>query len=143
MLRKLITMLILGSLLVGCRRHPVLRGDHPTELTGTWQLLIRSSCSDYGVKSDILVLRADGTFDQHVTLNDGKRLDLAAQHWRYNPGSGGGHIALDKRLEFFAPEHFGKQVGEGVGTFEVLLVDLNSEPVIVLHPDSDCVYKKL
>jgi hypothetical protein len=142
MLPKLITILTLATVLAGCRRHHTLSGDHPPELIGTWQLLIRSSCADYGVKSDTWVLRADGTFDQHVVLNDGKRLDLATQHWRYEPSGDGGHIALDKRLEFFTPEHFGVQPGQGVGTFEMLIVDLDSEPVIVLHPDSDCVYSR-
>jgi hypothetical protein len=105
--------------------------------------LVRSSCQDYGVKSDILILHPDGTFDQHVVLNDGKQLDAAAQRWRYNADGNTCHVALDKRLEFFVPEHFGTSGGAGVPTLEVLLVEDGSPPVIVLHPDSDCVYSKI
>ena len=79
-------------------------------------------------------------FDQHVTLRDGKEFNLTAQQWRYSPERADGHIALDKRLEFFTPEHLGKSAG--VGIFEDLIVKYKSEPVIVLHPDSDCVYAK-
>jgi hypothetical protein len=88
------------------------------------------------------MLHADGTFDQHVTLNDGKQINVASQRWQYTSNGTGGDISLDKRLEFFTPEHFGKRIGEGVGSFEVLPVEINSKPVIVLNPDSDCIYEK-
>jgi hypothetical protein len=68
MLRKLTITIILLSLIGGCRHLKPLVGDHPHELVGSWQLLIRSSCTQYSVASDLLVLRADGTFDQHVAL---------------------------------------------------------------------------
>jgi hypothetical protein len=94
--------------------------------------------------SDTLTLGSDGTFEQHVVLKDGRHFDATAQHWSYDPSPDSGHIALDKRLEFFTPEHTSTQVGHGVSTFEVLLVDVrSSEPTILLHPDSDCVYDKV
>ena len=143
MLRKLSTFLALCALCSGCWRHTQIIGEHPRELVGTWKLSIRSSCSEYGLTSDNLILRLDGTFDQHVILKDGRRLDALMQRWRYEPGSDYAHLTLDKRLEFFTPEHFSTRMGEGVSTFEVLLVDVRSEPTILLNPDSDCVYGKV
>jgi hypothetical protein len=92
-----------------------------------------------------LVLRPDGTFDQTVISNDGKRMYATGQHWQYYPDKDRAHIWLDKRLEFFIPEAFGKQRGEGVLASEMLIVELESggEPVIVLNPDWDCVYAKV
>jgi hypothetical protein len=137
--------LILAGALTGCRSHVARTGEHPPEMVGTWHLLIRSSCSEYGVTSDTLILRADGTFDQHVATKRGGRSDLTGQHWRYDEekGEDHGHIALDQRLEFFTPEISSARAGEGTKTFEVLTVEPGSEPVIVIHPDSDCVYSKI
>ena len=143
MLRKLMVVLIVLGTLCACRRHKDLIGDHPLELVGTWQLLIRSSCDQYGIKSDTLNLRADGTFEQHVTSKDGKQTDLTGQHWKYDANGHTGDVELDKRLESFTPEHLGGPSGNAVGTFEVLIVDVKSEPVIVVNPDSDCVYSKI
>jgi hypothetical protein len=70
------------------------------------------------------------------------KINVASQRWQYTSNGTGGDISLDKRLEFFTPEHFGKRIGEGVGSFEVLPVEINSKPVIVLNPDSDCIYEK-
>jgi hypothetical protein len=89
-----------------------------------------------------MVLRADGTFDQHITLIDGRKIDVSAQRWQYNEEGGTRHIALDRRLEFFVPEHTHAAVGGGKSAFEVLLVEFDPEPVILLHPDSDCLYTK-
>jgi hypothetical protein len=139
MLRKIILFVAVIGTLSSCRNHKSPTGDHPRELVGTWQLLIRSSCSEYGIKSDQLILRPDGTFDQHIIPNNGKRIDTKEQHWQYQSDGNTGHISLDKRVESFTPEYSGSQ---GVGIFETLIVEFKSEPVIVLHPDSDCVYSK-
>jgi hypothetical protein len=32
--------------------------------------------------SDALVLRSDGSFDQHVSAKDGRHFDWTGQHWR-------------------------------------------------------------
>jgi hypothetical protein len=139
----IIAILALVSLITGCRSHKALAGGYPSEMVGTWKLLIRSGCDSYGVQSDTLVIRADGTFDQKVVTNDGRRLDLNMQHWQYYPSKDGGDVSLDERLEFFAPEIFGKRRGEAARTSEMLIVEYDGiSPVIVLHPDSDCVYVK-
>ncbi len=143
MLRKITGVLILLGALSACRSHRAFIGDHPTELVGTWQLLIRSSCSEYGITADILVLHIDGTFEQSVGLRDGKQFERTGQHWRYYAGDGNGDIALDRRLEFFLPELSHTVISEGVPMSEVLLVEGGPAPVIVLHPDSDCVYRKV
>ena len=141
MSRKLAVTLIWALLITGCRRVKPLQGVHPQEMIGTWQLLIRHSCDQYGVKSDTLVLRPDGSFDQHVALSDGKKMDMTAQSWDYSSDGAYGHIALNKRMEFFLPDVLGTHVGEGKQTFESLILQLNpDEPVILLNPDWDCVY---
>jgi len=142
MAAKTLGVLVVLGILCSCRQQTVLVGDHPKELVGTWQLLVRSSCNQYGVKSDALTLHADGTFDQQVIFDDGKRVSASAQHWDYNADGSHGHIALDKRLEFFEPELTQAKKGGSAGMFEVLLVDFQYEPVILLNPDSDCVYGK-
>src|SRR6266403_656152 len=141
LLRNLVVMMAVVVTLSACRRDKILAGDHPIEFVGEWQLLIRSSCRDYGLTADKLVLKADGTFDQRVTMTNGKQLDVVDQHWQYDTADNVGHIALDKRLELFTPEHFAKEGGRA-GVFEVLVVEYKSEPVIILNPDSDCVYVK-
>jgi hypothetical protein len=71
-------------------------------------------------------------------------LITTAQHWRYSSNNDGGDIELDKRLEFFEPEHFHQEIGSGVSTSEMLMVDSRGSKLsIILHPDSDCVYKKV
>ena len=88
-------------------------------------------------------MNADGTFEQHVLSKDGKKIDLTGQRWKYDANSDAGDIELDKRLESFSSENFRGATAQGVGTFEVLIVETKPEPVIVLHPDSDCVYSKI
>jgi hypothetical protein len=129
MSRYLVVLLaILIGLTSGCRRDKLLVGEHPSELVGTWRLLVRSSCSEYGLKTDTLVLYADGRFDQHVAMNNnGKKFDLSAQHWSYDSSDQHGHIALDKRLEFFAPEHSEGSIRESA-TFEDLLLEIDLSP---------------
>jgi hypothetical protein len=135
-------MLFATFLITDCHHVKPLQGPHPQELSGTWQLLIRSSCDQYGVKSDTLVLRNNGSFDQHVSLSNGTRMDITAQSWTYDSDGTHSHIALDKRAEFFTPEMFGIRAGEGKQISESLIVQLNPEPVILLNPDWDCVYVK-
>src|SRR6266852_1126244 len=102
-LRKAMVALVVLGTLVACRGHKKLVGEHPRELVGTWQLLIRSSCDEYGVKSDTLILNADGTFEQHVTSKDDKQINLTGQRWKYDAHGDAGDIELDQRLEWFAP----------------------------------------
>jgi hypothetical protein len=143
MLRKVAVTLIWTVLIMGCRHGKPLQGPHPPEMVGTWHLLIRHSCDQFGVKSDTLALHPDGSFDQHVVLANGKTIEMTAQSWDYGNDNTNGHIGLNKRMEFFLPDVLGTRVGEGKSTFESLIVQLNTEgPVILLNPDWDCVYVK-
>lgn len=142
MLRSVGVILCVFVILTGCRKAKLPTGAHPQELVGSWELSIGSSCEDYGVAADTLILHPDGTFDQHLRLTNGKRLDVTGQHWQYDAVEDGGSIALDKRLEFFTPEHSNRHVADGVATFEVLIMKFNPQPEILLHPDSDCAYEK-
>lgn len=128
----------------GCRQqHERLKGDQPAELVGTWQLLVRSSCDQYGVKSDMMILHPDGTFDQYVTMNDNKHYQAKAQHWNYMPmEETDDSIVLHNRLEFFTPELYHTPIGTPVSQGEVLILEGGSDPLIVLHPHWDCVYVK-
>ena len=143
MLRKLtLGTLLSSSILLGCGGQHLFTGDHPPELVGTYHLVLGSSCSDYGVRSDTLILHPDGTFEQHVVGKSDNHIDSSFQHWRYNAAGGSGHITLDKRLEFFVPERSQSATSSGVPTFEDLIVDAKPDPTIVVNPDSDCVYTK-
>jgi hypothetical protein len=139
----LVSILIFGGCLSGCRSRKALSGAHPAEFVGKWQLLIRSSCDQYSLRSDTMVIRSDGTFDQAVATKDGHSISQNGQHWQYFPDKDRGDISLEKRLEFFTPEHFGNKTDEGHAVSEMLIVDHGgASPVIVLNPDSDCVYVK-
>jgi hypothetical protein len=139
----LVSIFIFGGCLSGCRKHKALSGAHPAELVGKWQLLIRSSCNQYGLKSDTMVIRSDGTFDQTVITKDDHSISQNEQRWQYFPDKDRRDISLEKRLEFFTPEHFGNRTDEGHAVSEMLIVDYGgASPLIVLNPDSDCVYVK-
>lgn len=141
--RTVFAILVLIGCFSGCRKHKALVGDHPPELVGKWQLLVRSSCDQYGLKSDTMVIRPDGTFDQTIATKDGHSISQNRQHWKYYPDKDRGDISLDKRLEFFTPEYFATRTDEGHAVSEMLIVDYDGvSPVIVLNPDSDCVYIK-
>ncbi|MGO9588415.1 MAG: hypothetical protein ACLP3K_00025 [Candidatus Acidiferrales bacterium] len=94
-------------------------------------------CKGYGLKSDNLILRPDGTFDQIVVANDGRRFEGDAQHWDFvAPDS----IQFDKRRNFFTDQNYKDLVG--VPEFESLIVKFGSPPTILLDPGSDCFYTK-
>jgi len=101
-------------------------------LVGTFQLQIRSSCLDRGLLSDELVLHADGRLDQHTVFKSGKRYDASDQHWSYLPGDS---VSLQKWMDF-TDNPTGKPGGA------VLLVKLGNPQLILVNPDSDCVYVK-
>jgi hypothetical protein len=137
-LRQIVQLLLLGLLLAGCQHERVLQGDYPNELVGSWHLVFGSDCSSYRLASDELMLRSDGTFDQHVSATDGRHFDWTGQHWRYLPKRS---IELDQRRNFFTSQTSSTLVG--VPETEVLLLDLRSSPQILLNPHSDCVYEKV
>jgi hypothetical protein len=136
-LSKLTYLLLVGFLLAGCQQQRTLQGDHPNELVGNWHLVFGSDCSGYGLGSDELVLRSDGTFDQHVSAKDGRHADWMGQHWRYLPKNS---IEFDQRRNFLNSQNSSTLVG--VPETEVLLLDLRGSPQILLNPKSDCLYEK-
>ena len=132
-------LMILGILLClcGCRK-TALNGDHPRELVGIWQMLIRSDCKDLGLKSENLELHPDGTFDQHVTAVDGRHVDVKGEHWKFVPNHS---IQFNRRHDFLI-----LQTGSslwGSPQDEVLTLELGSPPVVLINPPSDCVYQKI
>jgi hypothetical protein len=137
MLRKVVAvnLVLLTLSCFGCKRRPAL--DPDTALTGTWSMIFGSDCKDYGLKSDTLVLRPDGTLDQLVVAQDGRRFESVGQHWEFSAPSS---IQLNQRRNFFARQNYKELVG--VPEFEVLIVKFDSPPTILIHPDSDCFYTK-
>ena len=100
-------------------------------------MVFGDDCKGYHLKSDNLVLHADGTFDQFVLAQDGRRFDSRGQHWRFLPPNS---IELSKRRNFFTTQNYKDLVG--VPEFEVLIVKFDDPSAILLHPDSDCFYTK-
>jgi hypothetical protein len=96
-----------------------------------------SACKDYGLRSDTLVLRSDGTFDQYTVAQDGRQFETKGQHWKFTPPSS---IELDQRRNFFTAQRYKDLVG--VSEFESIIVEFSSPPSIVFNPDSDCFYTK-
>ena len=113
--------------LVGCHTTPEQARQL---LVGTYHLQRRGDeCGK--VRSSTLVLRRDGTYDQHIEFDSGKIVDELNQPWTYD---GGVHfsnfrITATAELDEYAPE-----------TEASLLVDLKHPVVIVLNPHRDCFY---
>jgi hypothetical protein len=101
-------------------------------LVGRFQLQIRSACSSKGLMSDELVLHADGRLEQHTHMNNGNKYDAADQHWSYVPDHS---VSLNDWLDL-------TDNPSGKAGAAVLLIELNEPPVILVNPDSDCVYVK-
>ncbi len=123
--------------MAACKRQ-VIRGEHPSELVGTWELVWGHDCRDYGLKSDTLVLHPDGTLEQHVIAKDARRWDSVGERWKY---IGDNAVSFDVRRNFFTSQTYDKLIGLPEG--EVLIVHFETPPVILLDPDSDCFYKKV
>jgi hypothetical protein len=100
-------------------------------------MVFGSDCKDYGLKTDTLVLRSDGTFDQYTVAQDGRHFETIGQHWKFTPPSS---IELDRRRNFFTTQHYKDLVG--APEFESIIVEFSSPPTIVFNPDSDCFYTK-
>ena len=137
MLQKIMLLCLLTYTIscCGCKRRPPK--DPIAELSGKWSMVFGSSCKNYGLKSDTLVLHSDGTFDQFTVAQDGRRFEATDQHWKFSaPNS----IELDQRRNFFTTQRY--QTLVGVPEFESIIVEFTSPPTIVFNPDSDCFYTK-
>ena len=94
-------------------------------------------CRGYGLKSDVLLLRPDGTFDQVVVANDGREFRQLGQRWEFEPPDS---VVFDRRRDFFTDQRYKELVG--VPERESLIVKFESPPTILINPDSDCLYTK-
>jgi hypothetical protein len=82
-------------------------------------------------------LRSNGTFDQIVVAQDGRRFESVGQQWRFSaPNS----IELRQRRNFCTKQNYKDLIG--TPEFEVLIVKFDSPPMILVSPDSDCFYTK-
>src|SRR5579864_7309826 len=137
MLRNAISLILFGFITAfsSCNRRPPQ--DPIATLSGHWTMVFGRECKDYGLKSDTLVLHADGTFDQVVIAQDGRHFDATGQHWKFLPPHS---IELNQRRNFFTTQNYKNLVG--VPEFESIIVEFSSPPSIVFNPDSDCFYTK-
>jgi hypothetical protein len=106
--------------------------------------MIRSACPDYPIRSDTLFLHPDGTFDQQTIAKDGRQFASAGQHWAYMEKNS---ISLDKRRDWDKHSDPAREIAkpdasQGIPELEVLIVQFGSPPVILINPDSDCLYVK-
>ena len=128
-----LALVLLLSGLNACKKPPSPGQAHRL-LTGTWHLVIKSDCKDWGVESDTLILHSDGRMEQYLKLSNGKKYDSLQEHWEYFPDHS---ISLDRRLTVSGPQSAG--IPEG----EVLILELSDPPAIVLNPSENCFYERL
>ena len=57
--------------------------DRPRTLIGTYLLVQPNGCRS-DIQESFLVIRGDGTYDQRVTLNDGRRESIESGRWQYD-----------------------------------------------------------
>jgi len=120
------------SMICGCQRH-LSPEQAKQRLVGSYALAVGHDCASRGVRSSTLVLRPDGTYDQHIEFTHGEVVDEVGQAWSYD---GGVHfsnfrITATGDLHKHAPE-----------TEASLLVEFSHPVVILLSPSSDCFYSQ-
>jgi hypothetical protein len=135
--------------LLACHRAEPTAEERFVELQGTWEYMIRHDCQGIPIRSDTLTLHPDGTFDQETVTKDGRSINSVGQHWAYMEKN---HISLDKRRDWDnhsdpsiarrAPDRSNSNSSDGIAELEVLIVQFGSPPVILVNPDSDCLYVK-
>lgn len=124
---------ILALLLnAGCRRR-LSPAQAQQRLVGSYALIISHDCASLGVRSSALVLRPDGTYDQHIEFTSGEVVDEVNQAWNYD---GGVHFS---NFRITATGNLSKDSPE---TEASLLVEFGHPVVILLTPSSDCVYSQ-
>ena len=142
-------LLLFGLYAVSCNRRQESPDSRSAQLVGTWELRIRHSCENYPIRSDILVLHPDGTFDQHTVASDGTLFDSFRQRWAYIEEKS---ISLDRRRDWDThvdpslkgpkPDKPKSNDPAGITELQVLIVQFGSPPVILINPNSDCAYVK-
>ena len=88
---RAVAFLALASVLYGCQ-HSSQSAD---ALYGRWKLQQPKGCEQPGIKSDSLLLHADGTMEQQVVFADGTEYSSKVEHWRFLPPN---TVASEKRL---------------------------------------------
>jgi|HubBroStandDraft_6_1064221.scaffolds.fasta_scaffold444506_1 hypothetical protein len=152
MLRNLVvtsSLLLVAFLTTSCNRQRESAESRSAQMPGTWELQMGDGCADYPIRSDTLVLRPDGTFDEHTVAKDGRALDSVGQNWEYLEENS---ISLDKlrnwdfQTDPSHPSSRGNGISsdgpEGIIELQVLIVQFGNPPVILINPHSDCVYVK-
>jgi hypothetical protein len=134
---KIILLPLLLIAIATCSCQQPTYAVRAAELTGKWKLIFGHDCQGYGIKSDNLLLRSDGTFDQIVAADDGRRFESLGQKWGFMPPSS---IAFDRLRNFLVPQYQKELVG--APEYAVLAVQFTSPPTVLIHPHSDCFYAK-
>jgi hypothetical protein len=136
MKRRVLTCAPLLALIIICGCHKGFSSKQAKErLVGTYHLAGKAGegCAASGVKSSTLVLRSDGTYDQHVEFASGEALDEVRQRWNYDGGVHFSNLRITAigELHKYAPE-----------TEASLLVELSHPVIIFLDPSSECFYSQ-
>jgi len=106
-------------------------------LAGEWVLIVKSSCSDLGIRSDKLILHGDGRLEQHLEMTSGKRFDSSTDSkWSFMPENS---VSLDER---FNVAKSGTEVSVEK-RHEILIVEFSKPPSILLNPDLNCFYQRV
>ena len=131
---KTVVALLLGYLCAGC--HKQMTPDAAkNQLAGEWTLIVKSSCSDLGIRSDKLILHRDGRLEQHLEMISGKRFDSSTDgKWSFMPENS---VSLDERF------NVAKAGAEVIveKRHEILIVEFTKPPSILLNPDLNCFYQ--
>jgi hypothetical protein len=103
-------------------------------LPGEYAFRPNNGCTYGPVKSDQLILYPNGTYDQHLRLQDGRSFDSTGQKWvfisRHN-------IGMESRWDY--PAGAKAPIRES----DSLVVEFSKPPVIVIDPDNNCFYEQV
>jgi hypothetical protein len=132
-LNALIVLLLLCMCDAG--RKQVAPDEASNQLAGAWTLIIKSSCADFGIRGDKLILHHDGRLEQHLEMADGKRYESSADSkWSFLPENS---VSLDER---FNVAKSGPEITVEK-RHEILIVEF-TPPCILLNPDLNCFYQR-
>jgi hypothetical protein len=125
--RKVIAFFLFLTLATGCSEK-----KSAISLVGEWKLQVPKGCNYGDVKSDRLILHADGAMEQYIDFADGSNYSSKTEHWKQLSA---GDVSLQKRMH--VPNN-GSREKRG----EILLIEPTNPPLILLDPDANCFYEK-
>ena len=134
MLSKLsiVVGLALMYLCAACQKPPTPDSARKS-LSGEWLLVVKSDCSDFGIRSDRLILHGNGQLEQHLEMADGRKLDSSTDSkWSFVPDHS---VSLDERFNVSKGASVEKR-------HEILIVEFTNPPSILLNPDQNCFYQQ-